>query len=206
MRNAVKIASMAEGDLLLAERPGSSLPFGGLGSMVVLDDHELSERDRYASIGRAFMERVDQIHYDGVLTLNFDDVGAFHERFDLPRSGEPSPPHLLSKDVYEYRREFLREELEEFEQAVERGDLPEAFDALLDLAYVVFGTAHLMHLPWQAGWAEVQRANMAKVRAESAEESAEKTGRGHAYDVVKPEGWEPPRIREVLLNHGWEGA
>jgi predicted HAD superfamily Cof-like phosphohydrolase len=137
---------------------------------------------------------------------NFDDVGDFHAKHGLPVSGEPFPPHLLSRDLYEYRRRFLHEELEEFEQAVERGDLPGAFDALLDLAYVVFGTAHLMSLPWQAGWVEVQRANMAKVRAESAEESAEKTGRGHAYDVVKPEGWEPPRIREVLLNHGWEGA
>lgn len=125
---------------------------------------------------------------------NFNDVGKFHRRFGIPSSADTEPPHVLDEDVYEFRRKFMQEELDEFRDAWDAGDLAGQADALIDLAYVVFGTAHLMHLPWQALWDEVQRVNMEKVRAPSAESSK----RHHHFDVIKPEGWTPPDIEGVL--------
>lgn len=127
--------------------------------------------------------------------VEFDDVGAFHSRFGLPNVlDSPINPHLLDDDVYKFRIDFMAEELTEFEDAHKAGDLALAADALIDLVYVVMGTAHLMGLPWKELWNEVQRANMEKVRAPDAESSK----RHHHFDVIKPEGWQPPDIDMVL--------
>lgn len=121
---------------------------------------------------------------------NFDDVRDFHRKFGV--GPEQCVPHLPPRDVYNFRMKFFAEELGEIEQAYHADDLVKYFDAHLDLAYITLGSAHLANLPWQDGWDLVQRANMDKRRAASAEESARSTGRGHQLDVVKPEGWRPP--------------
>ena len=125
---------------------------------------------------------------------NFQDVADFNDRFDVPRHEKPG---LLDHETYEYRVKFLKEELQEFIDAHERGDLEDAFDSLLDLVYVADGTAYMMGISekrWQAGWDEVQRANMSKVRATKASDSK----RGSAIDVVKPAGFRKPDIQGVL--------
>jgi hypothetical protein len=106
---------------------------------------------------------------------DFDDVGEFHRKFNLPVASD-GLPRELTRDELEFRLKFLIEELEEYAHAVgydlytelnrhhERQDLPKAFDALIDLVYVALGTAHLHRFPWQEGWNEVQRANVTKER------------------------------------------
>lgn len=122
-----------------------------------------------------------------------EDVKEFQTKFDLgPHPDEPVmlPPALLAQ-----RLELLREELHEFELACALGggrpDLAEQADALVDLVYVALGTAALMGLPWDRLWADVHRANMAKVRG--------MTKRGHANDVMKPVGWVGPQTAKILL-------
>ena len=133
---------------------------------------------------------------------NFDDVGVFHQKFGLVNSTFTKPhPRLLDDDTYAFRYGFLAEELREFKDAHLAGNLAEAADALVDLVYVVLGTAHMMGLPWHELWDEVQHANMQKVRAPSAEASASSTGRGSVLDVIKPEGWQPPNIEGVLASY-----
>ncbi len=153
------------------------------------------------------------------LDSNFHDVGRFHEKFGLDNctfgNYGPYNYHKLAgnaktleeasrvppnKELMEFRLNFMKEELEEFEKGFEAQDLEKMFDSLLDLAYVVFGTAHLLGFPWQHGWSVVQQANMAKKRAESADESR----RGSTFDVVKPEGWAAPDIKGVLRTHGFK--
>lgn len=122
----------------------------------------------------------------------FDDIGAFHVKFMLPSLPEPG---FLEEDVTEFRVRFMREELSEFVDAVEARDLVMAADALVDLTYVVLGTAYLMGIPFTECWGEVHRANMKKVRAKHQSESK----RNHAYDVVKPQGWTPPDLAQFLF-------
>lgn len=143
----------------------------------------------------------------------YDDVAEFNKKFNLPTEGS-HPLGKLDDDTLKYRVKFMIEELAEFCAAhglrmVEaslwaaresadseipihnrRVDLEKAGDALMDLTYVALGTAHFMGLPGNAMWAEVQRANMDKVRGEGA--SDPRSSRQHDLDVVKPEGWRAP--------------
>jgi predicted HAD superfamily Cof-like phosphohydrolase len=131
-----------------------------------------------------------------MMRSNFDDVGDFHQVFDLDNATHHPPrPHVLDADLMAFRVKFLYEELRELEDAYAEADIAGMFDALIDLAYVTFGLAHLMGLPWQLGWNEVQRANMMKERAAS---DGSNSKRGSAYDVIKPPGWTPPNIRAIL--------
>lgn len=133
---------------------------------------------------------------------NFEDVGRFHRKFGLPTSGATVLTSQLDPETLRFRIEFMREELNEFIEAAEAEDAAGMFDALIDLVYVAMGTAHLAGFPWEAGWALVQQANMAKVRATSASESK----RNSSLDVVKPEGWTAPDIAGLIDLHNWLAA
>lgn len=125
---------------------------------------------------------------------NYKDVADFHEKFGVPVAKSPT---LLTGEALKYRIDFLQEELDEFVQAHETGDLEGAVDAMLDLVYVAMGTADFMGVGeerWQRCWDEVQRANMSKERAQTASESK----RGTSLDVVKPEGWYGPQLKPIL--------
>lgn len=133
---------------------------------------------------------------------NFDEVGDFHAKFDLPRVDTKNPPgpREVSDEVTEFRIGFLQEELNEFIRAYHKGDEAQMADALIDLVYVAMGTAHLKGYPWQELWDEVQAANMAKERAAP---DGSNSARGSSWDVVKPEGWEPPQVEAILRDHGF---
>ena len=60
------------------------------------------------------------------------------------------------------------------EEALGGGDRVKAFDALLDLAYVAYGTALFLGVDsaqWAAGMRAVHNCNMAKIRVAKAEDS-----------------------------------
>ena len=123
----------------------------------------------------------------------FEDVGEFHRKFGLPHVDD-GPPVELDRETLAYRTAFMLEELCEFSRAASTNDLPKMLDALVDLAYIAIGTAHFKRLPFDAAWAEVHRANMAKERGPTA-------ARGHHLDVRKPDGWMPPDIEGVIEEH-----
>lgn len=124
------------------------------------------------------------------------DVLAFQQKFQVPMAKEPA---FLDAETLRFRFKFLEEELQEFWFAHNGGDMHGAADALVDLAYVLHGTALMMGLPWPVLWAEVQRANMAKERATHASQSK----RGSALDVIKPEGWRGPDHTAALGVGPW---
>lgn len=120
-------------------------------------------------------------------------------------------PHCLHPDKMRDRIAFLKEELNELEDAAAElssifyRDGPEAalrrskltaeiFDGLLDLNYVSCGTAVMMGMPWEEGWNLVQAANMAKMRVEKGKGGKD----DHHLSIVKPEGWEAPKIQELI--------
>lgn len=124
------------------------------------------------------------------------DVIAFHQKFGVPVAADTS---FLNPEAYAFRVKFMQEELDEFQEAHSTGDMHGAADALVDLAYVVHGTAHMMGLPWPRLWDEVQRANISKVRATDASQSK----RGTALDVIKPAGWVAPDHTPALGTGPW---
>lgn len=130
-------------------------------------------------------------------TNMWQDVVDFHSKFELP---VPDGPSLLPEEIFKFRVEFMREELDELIKAHSEGNMHEVADALVDLAYVVLGTARFMGIPFNLCWNEVQRANMSKVRVERSEQSK----RGSTFDVVKPEGWVPPNHAKYITTKGDE--
>ncbi len=72
--------------------------------------------------------------------------------------------------------------------------LAKKFDALIDLVYVALGTAYLHGFPFDLGWRRVHEANMKKVRATNAAQSA----RNSTHDVVKPPGWTAPTLDDLV--------
>lgn len=126
--------------------------------------------------------------------LTFLLVEELHKKFDMPR---PDKPSLLDKELLEFRIKFLREEIDEFKKAHEELNLEEAFDALLDLLYVVHGTLYFMGIDKEmllCGFHEVHRANMKKVKVNNSNESKRK----HHLDLKKPEGWKAPNHSKIL--------
>ena len=96
----------------------------------------------------------------------------------------------------------LREEIEEFEEAVREGDLVKAIDALIDLQYFHHGIVYKMGVPsalYFLAFSEVHKANMEKQKGVKAER-----GDYGVPDANKPIGWQPPeeKIRELLVSYG----
>ena len=99
-----------------------------------------------------------------------DEVETFNKTFGKPNNYEPVIPEYKEwKFVYD----FILEELEEYREACERGDIVEVLDALCDITYVSLGNGTMLHglkdKIWQA-YQEVQASNMSK--ACSTEEEA----------------------------------
>lgn len=131
--------------------------------------------------------------------MSIDLVNEFHKRFGVHESHQETPSLIEDPEAQLFRQRFMREELREYALAHESGDLVTAFDSLLDLAYVVYGTALMMGITpemWREGFSAVHDCNMKKVRAQHESESK----RGSTLDVIKPEGWVGPEneLQKIL--------
>lgn len=136
-----------------------------------------------------------------------EDVTAFHYVTETPVLTEPQLP---SDERLMLRAELIREESRETIDALHSGHSPAVRDALVEIAdgiidaiYVLVGTGLELGLPMQALWDEVQRSNMAKAVEQTTDGSFKVKKRADGK-VLKPEGWEPPDIRGVLIAHGWQ--
>lgn len=119
-----------------------------------------------------------------------EDVHRFHEKFDVPQDRSPRWPE---EDLIQFRVDFLDEELNEICDAINDQNLEGILDGLVDLVYVALGTALTFGFDFHEAWERVQRANMEKVAVKNT------NGEGrHKTDVVKPEGWRPPRFSDLV--------
>lgn len=148
-------------------------------------------------------------------------VSHFHHKFGLPSLDQEAPRELTDEEAL-FRINFMLEELKEYAECTGfseisdvlsclcsdikekasgvidragRRDFHGQLDALVDLSYVLHGTA-LFHgfRRFDEAFATVHAANMAKERAERAEQSK----RGSTFDVIKPIGWKAPVLTEYL--------
>ncbi len=117
-------------------------------------------------------------------------------------------PDTPSLDDYPYkmRADCLLEEVMEFieasgckvvdgkltEATLSDVDWPEMIDALVDILVFVYGAANSMGVDLEPFFCEVHRSNMAKIGPEG------EIIRREDGKVLKPEGWQPPRIKSML--------
>ena len=90
------------------------------------------------------------------------EVEIFNETFKKTNNYEPTIPN---EKEWRFVYDFILEELQEYKEACERGDIVEVLDALCDIAYVSLGNGTMLHglkdKIWPA-YQEVQASNLSK--------------------------------------------
>lgn len=143
----------------------------------------------------------------------FEDLRDFHEKFGLAYDG---PPRELPHELAVFRTKFVAEELAEYVTpfkgaqqniiaeveklmrytlGMEQQPLEKKLDALVDLVYIAIGSAYLHGFDFDEAWRRVHKANMAKVRSAA---KGNGTERGGQFDVIKPPGWTPPDLSDLV--------
>ena len=91
-----------------------------------------------------------------------DEVEEFNQTFGKPNNYEPTIPE---RKEWMFVYDFIQEELAEYKEACEKGDIVEILDALCDITYVSLGNGVMLHglkgKIWEA-YQEVQASNMSK--------------------------------------------
>ena len=72
-------------------------------------------------------------------------------------------PSLSTDKINQLRINLIREELEEFIEAIKNKDLKESVDALTDILYVTYGAGHAFGVNLDNCFDEVQKSNMSKL-------------------------------------------
>ena len=110
-----------------------------------------------------------------------DEVQEFNQIFGKPNNYEPSIPE---RKEWMFVYDFIQEELAEYKEACENGDIVEILDALCDITYVSLGNGTMLHglkgKIWKA-YQEVQASNMSK--ACKTEEEAIETAKSEAARI-----------------------
>ena len=91
---------------------------------------------------------------------NFQKVKNFMETFGQEVKSKPS---ISSERINKLRYNLIKEELDEFKQALDNSDLLEVADALTDILYVTYGAGHAFGINLDACFEEVQNSNMSKL-------------------------------------------
>jgi len=145
----------------------------------------------------------------------YEDILAFHNAAEVPSRSTPGFP---ADDRVSLRRSLIEEEVGETLAALEARDIVEVADGIADSIVVLVGTALELGIDLTAVWNEVHRSNMAKfpqcdhcrgggkvALSEERYASCMKCdGRGTLIirredgKILKPEGWTPPNIPQVL--------
>ena len=68
-----------------------------------------------------------------------------------------------SEKIIKLRYNLIKEELDEFEEALKDKNLKEVADALTDILYVTYGAGHAFGIDLDKCFDEVQRSNMSKL-------------------------------------------
>ena len=91
---------------------------------------------------------------------NFNKVKTFMETFGQEVKNKPS---FSSEKINNLRYELIREELDEFKEALKNKDILEVADALTDILYVTYGAGHAFGIDLDKCFEEVQQSNMSKL-------------------------------------------
>ena len=91
---------------------------------------------------------------------NFTSVKKFMETFGQEIREKASFPN---DKITSLRYELIKEELDEFKEAIDKKDIKEVADALTDILYVTYGAGHAFGIDLDKCFEEVQNSNMSKL-------------------------------------------
>ena len=117
-------------------------------------------------------------------------VGDFHRAYGLPVRDAPTVE--VGAEQVALRLALIQEEVGELADAAGAGDLIGVADALADIVYVAYGTAHVYGIDLDAVLDEVHASNMTKLGADG------RPIRRADGKVLKGPDYRPPDIAAVL--------
>ncbi len=91
---------------------------------------------------------------------NFMSVKKFMETFGQEVKSKAEFP---SEKIVKLRYDLIKEELDEFDEAIKTKNLKEIADSLTDILYVTYGAGHAFGIDLDKCFDEVQRSNMSKL-------------------------------------------
>tara|TARA_A100001015_G_C14664969_1_gene584549 strand:- start:248 stop:625 length:378 start_codon:yes stop_codon:yes gene_type:complete len=91
---------------------------------------------------------------------NFERVKEFMKTFGQEIKEKASFPE---ERIVALRFDLIKEELEEFQDAIKKRDIKEIADALTDILYVTYGAGHAFGINLDKCFQEVQNSNMSKL-------------------------------------------
>ena len=91
---------------------------------------------------------------------NFERVKKFMLTFGQEIKEKASFPN---DKITSLRYELIKEELDEFKEAIDKKDIKEVADALTDILYVTYGAGHAFGIDLDKCFEEVQNSNMSKL-------------------------------------------
>ena len=94
---------------------------------------------------------------------NFNDVKKFMETFGQEVKAKAEFP---SDKIVKLRYDLIKEELDEFGEAIKARNLTEIADSLTDILYVAYGAGIAFGIDLDKCFDEVQRSNMSKLGAD----------------------------------------
>ena len=98
----------------------------------------------------------------------------------------------FDRDQYQMYCNLIREE---FDELCSSNNIVDDLDALIDIMVVTTGAIHSLGVDAEGAWKEVMRSNFAKVDPRTGKVTRREDGK-----VLKPEGWEPPRLQRFILS------
>lgn len=110
-------------------------------------------------------------------------VKEFHEKFHVPVLNKPS---LIPKDRSDLRYNLMNEEVQEYKEGAQNGDLENIAKELADVLYGVYGTIleHGLQHKIDELFEEVHRSHMSKDYSQ--------------YKMVKGEKYFKPDLKKIL--------
>ena len=91
---------------------------------------------------------------------NFGRVKKFMETFGQEIKEKAEFP---DNKITALRYDLIKEELQEFQDAINKKDIKEVADALTDILYVTYGAGHAFGINLDKCFEEVQNSNMSKL-------------------------------------------
>lgn len=127
-----------------------------------------------------------------------EQVAEFHRGYELPLRALPTSD--IGADQVALRQSLIEEEVAELAAAARQDDIVGVADALADIVYVAYGTAHVYGIDLDAVLAEVHSSNMTKLGADG------RPVRRSDGKVLKGPDYRPPDVAGVLERQRRPGA
>lgn len=117
----------------------------------------------------------------------YQDIVDFHR--EVQQEDVKICPHIpVDRSITLLREDLIEEEINETIEGLVADDLVKIADGIVDSIVVLIGTAIAYGIDLRPIWDEVHKTNMAKKGG-----PLRKDGKR-----LKPEGWKPPQIAEIL--------